>query len=156
MTTAVLHRLAEAATRASYHDLFFLFAVVTLGSLLPALRLRGGTRRVARACGAAKPTTRAQRTGACGPPPLHEDHRRNPPGVGDVVERVGVEHDEVGALAGVHRPRVLSPGIPPSSASLPRCTWAGVMPDATMSAISTCGPHGVLPSVPSAMRTPAA
>ena len=30
------------------------------------------------------------------------------------------------------------------------------MPDATMSAISTCGAHGVLPSVPTVIFTPAA
>ena len=35
-------------------------------------------------------------------------------------------------------------------------TCAGVMPAATMSAISTCGAHGVLPSVPTAIVTPAA
>ena len=35
-------------------------------------------------------------------------------------------------------------------------TCAGVIPAATMSAISACGPHGVLPSVPRAMVTPAA
>jgi DHA2 family multidrug resistance protein len=52
MTTAVLHdKLAEAATLASYHDLFFLFAVLTLGSLVPVLCLRGGPRRVVRADG---------------------------------------------------------------------------------------------------------
>ena len=52
MTTAVLgQQLAEAATLASYHDLFFLFAVLTLGSLVPVLCLRGGPRRVGRADG---------------------------------------------------------------------------------------------------------
>ena len=35
-------------------------------------------------------------------------------------------------------------------------TCAGVIPAATMSSISACGPHGVLPSVPSAIFTPAA
>ena len=35
-------------------------------------------------------------------------------------------------------------------------TCIGVMPAATMSAISTCGAYGVLPSVPTTMRTPAA
>ena len=50
MTTAVLgQQLAEAATLASYHDLFFLFAVLTLGSLLPVLCLRSGPRRTGRA-----------------------------------------------------------------------------------------------------------
>jgi hypothetical protein len=33
-------------------------------------------------------------------------------------------------------------------------TCAGVIPAATMSSISTCGAHGVLPSVPSAIVTP--
>jgi DHA2 family multidrug resistance protein len=43
MTTAVLHdQLSEAATLASYHDLFFLFAALTLCSLVPVLCLRGG------------------------------------------------------------------------------------------------------------------
>jgi len=50
LTTAVLHdQLAAAATLASYHDLFFLFAVLTLGSLLPVLCLRSGPRRTGRA-----------------------------------------------------------------------------------------------------------
>jgi DHA2 family multidrug resistance protein len=56
MTTAVLRdQLAEAATLASYHDLFFLFAVLTLGSLLPVLCLRRGPRHTGRAGEAADP-----------------------------------------------------------------------------------------------------
>ena len=35
-------------------------------------------------------------------------------------------------------------------------TWAGVIPASTISSISSCGPQGRLPSVPSTMRTPAA
>ena len=35
-------------------------------------------------------------------------------------------------------------------------TCIGVIPASTMSSISSCGPHGRLPSVPSVMRTPAA
>ena len=34
-------------------------------------------------------------------------------------------------------------------------TCIGVMPDAAMSAISRCADQGMLPSVPSAIRTPA-
>jgi hypothetical protein len=50
MSAAVLHdQLAEAATLASYHDLFFLFAVLTLGSLVPVLCLRSSPRRTERA-----------------------------------------------------------------------------------------------------------
>jgi MFS transporter, DHA2 family, multidrug resistance protein len=53
MTTAVLHeKLSEEATLAGYQDLFFLFAVLTLGSLVPVLFLRVGTRSVASADGA--------------------------------------------------------------------------------------------------------
>jgi DHA2 family multidrug resistance protein len=49
-TAAVLHdQLTEAATLASYHDLFFLFAVLTLGSLVPVLCLRSSPRRTGRA-----------------------------------------------------------------------------------------------------------
>src|SRR5262245_26746305 len=33
----------------------------------------------------------------------------DPPRVGDVVERIGVEHDEVGALAGLQRARIVEP-----------------------------------------------
>jgi hypothetical protein len=52
-TTAVLHQqLAEAATLASYHDLFFLFAILAMCSLVPVLFLRSGTRSMARAPGA--------------------------------------------------------------------------------------------------------
>jgi DHA2 family multidrug resistance protein len=51
-TTAVLHQqLAEAATLASYHDLFFLFALLAMCSLVPVLFLRSGTRSAARATG---------------------------------------------------------------------------------------------------------
>ena len=64
MTTTVLHQqLEEAATLASYHDLFFLFAVLTLGSLIPVLCLRSGTRRTVRADDAADQHTT--------PPPAH-------------------------------------------------------------------------------------
>src|SRR5262249_35214206 len=31
----------------------------------------------------------------------------DPPRVGDVVERIGIEHDKVGALAGGHRPEIV-------------------------------------------------
>jgi DHA2 family multidrug resistance protein len=54
MTTTVLHQqLEEAATLASYHDLFLLFAVLTLGSLIPVLCLRHSPRNTARAGDAA-------------------------------------------------------------------------------------------------------
>ena len=53
MTTAVLRQqLSEAATLAGYQDLFFLFAALTLCSLVPVLFLRGGTRIVVSADGA--------------------------------------------------------------------------------------------------------
>jgi hypothetical protein len=53
MTTAVLRqKLSEEATLAGYQDLFFLFAALTLFSLVPVLFLRGGKRIVARADGA--------------------------------------------------------------------------------------------------------
>lgn len=52
MTTAVLRqKLTEEATLAGYQDVFFLFASLTLFSLLPVLFLRGGKRIVARADG---------------------------------------------------------------------------------------------------------
>src|SRR5262245_23883975 len=42
-TAAVLRqRLSEEASLESYHDVFFLFAALTLGSLLPVLLMRGG------------------------------------------------------------------------------------------------------------------
>ena len=50
MTTAVLRqKLSEEATLAGYQDLFFLFAALTLFSLVPVLFLRGGKRSVASA-----------------------------------------------------------------------------------------------------------
>jgi len=53
MTTAVLRqKLSEEATLAGYQDLFFLFAVLTLFSLVPVLFLRGGKRLVASTDGA--------------------------------------------------------------------------------------------------------
>ena len=53
MTTAVLHqKLSEEATLAGYHDLFFLFAALTLFSLVPVLFLRGGKPIAASADGA--------------------------------------------------------------------------------------------------------
>ena len=53
MTTAVLRqKLSEEATLAGYQDLFFLFAALTLFSLVPVLFLRGGKRIVASADGA--------------------------------------------------------------------------------------------------------
>jgi hypothetical protein len=53
MTTAVLRqKLSEEATLAGYQDLFFLFAVLTLCSLVPVLFLRGGRRLGVRADGA--------------------------------------------------------------------------------------------------------
>ena len=65
LTTAVLHdQLAKAATLASYHDLFFLFAVLTLGSLIPVLCLRSGPRRTGRARRGGSPARHA----AHGPP----------------------------------------------------------------------------------------
>ena len=52
MTTAILgQQLAEAATLASYHDLFFLFAILTLASLVPVLFLRRAPRLVRRVDG---------------------------------------------------------------------------------------------------------
>jgi DHA2 family multidrug resistance protein len=53
MTTAVLHqKLSEEATLAGYQDLFFLFAALTLFSLIPVFFLRGSTRSAAHADGA--------------------------------------------------------------------------------------------------------
>jgi DHA2 family multidrug resistance protein len=53
MTTAVLQqKLSEKATLAGYQDLFFMFAVLTLFSLVPVLFLRGGKRIAASADGA--------------------------------------------------------------------------------------------------------
>jgi DHA2 family multidrug resistance protein len=49
MTTAVLHqKLTEEAALAGYQDLFFLFAVFSLLSLIPVLFLRGGRGMAAR------------------------------------------------------------------------------------------------------------
>lgn len=71
LTTAVLHdQLAEAATLASYHDLFMLFAVLTLGSLVPVLCLRSGPRRTGRAGEAADPHAPSQ--------PAHPPVRSSP------------------------------------------------------------------------------
>jgi hypothetical protein len=43
MTTAVLQQmLGEEAALASYQDLFFMFAALTLFSLVPVLLMRGG------------------------------------------------------------------------------------------------------------------
>lgn len=43
MTTAVLrHMLGEEAALAGYQDLFFIFATLTLFSLVPVLLMRGG------------------------------------------------------------------------------------------------------------------
>jgi hypothetical protein len=54
LTTTVLHhQLEDAATLASYHDLFRLFAVLTLGSLIPVLCLRRAPRRTVQADDAA-------------------------------------------------------------------------------------------------------
>ena len=76
--------------------------------------------------------------------------------VRDVVQRVGVEDDEVGALAGGERARRRSSaGTRAALRVAATITCIGVMPAATMSAISTCAAHGVLPSVPSAIFTPA-
>lgn len=53
MTTAVLHqKLTEEATLAGYQDLFFMFAALTLVSLIPVLLLRGGKSIVASEDGA--------------------------------------------------------------------------------------------------------
>jgi DHA2 family multidrug resistance protein len=71
LTTAVLHdQLAEAATLASYHDLFMLFAILTLGSLVPVLCLRSGPRRTGRAGEAADPHVPSQ--------PAHPQVRSSP------------------------------------------------------------------------------
>ena len=52
MTTAVLQqKLSEEATLAGYQDLFFMFAALTLFSLVPVLCLRGGKRIVVSADG---------------------------------------------------------------------------------------------------------
>ena len=49
MTTAVLHqKLTEGAALAGYQDLFFIFAVFSLLSLIPVLFLRGGRGMAAR------------------------------------------------------------------------------------------------------------
>ena len=49
MTTAVLHqKLTEEAALAGYQDLFFMFAVFSLLSLIPVLFLRGGRVMAAR------------------------------------------------------------------------------------------------------------
>ena len=49
MTTAVLHqKLTEEAALAGYQDLFFIFAVFSLLSLIPVLFLRGGRDKAAR------------------------------------------------------------------------------------------------------------
>ena len=49
MTAAVLHqKLAEEAALAGYHDLFFIFAVFSLLSLIPVLFLRSGRGMAAR------------------------------------------------------------------------------------------------------------
>lgn len=53
MTTAVLHQmLGEEAALASYQDLFFMFAALTLFSLVPVLLMRGGKMSVASTDGA--------------------------------------------------------------------------------------------------------
>ncbi len=53
MTTAVMRQmLGEEAALAGYQDLFFIFAALTLFSLLPVLLMRGGKMRVASADGA--------------------------------------------------------------------------------------------------------
>ena len=71
MTTAILHhQLEEAATLASYHDLFLLFAVLTLSSLIPVFCLRSGTRSAERADGTASRHTKAQPT----PTPVPRSH----------------------------------------------------------------------------------
>ena len=61
MTTAVLRQmLGEEAALAGYQDLFFLFAALTLLSLVPVLLLRGGKILVASTDGA-EPMTGKQR-----------------------------------------------------------------------------------------------
>ena len=62
MTTAVLRQmLGEEAALAGYQDLFFLFAALTLFSLVPVLLLRGGKILVASEDGAEVMTGKQRR-----------------------------------------------------------------------------------------------
>jgi hypothetical protein len=62
MTTAVLRqKLTEEAGLAGYQDLFFIFAALTLVSLVPVLFLRGGKIIVASADGTAGKTAQRRR-----------------------------------------------------------------------------------------------
>ena len=86
---------------------------------------------------------------------------RDPAGVSDVVQRVGVEDDEVGALASGDRAELIEPQDLRRRARRGDDRLAPAScPAATMSASSACAdqPYGAPTpaSVPNAMRTPAA
>jgi len=62
MTTAVLHQmLGEEAALAGYQDLFFIFAALTLFSIVPVLLMRGGKMIVASEDGAEAMTGKQRR-----------------------------------------------------------------------------------------------
>jgi hypothetical protein len=62
MTTAVLQQmLGEEAALASYQDLFFMFAALTLFSLVPVLLMRGGKMSAASTDGADAMTGKQRR-----------------------------------------------------------------------------------------------
>jgi len=72
MTNAVLRQqLSEAATLAGYHDLFFLFAALTFGSLVPVIFLRGAKRHVARVDGTEGKQGELRQPSQ---PPVHRSH----------------------------------------------------------------------------------
>jgi hypothetical protein len=60
-STVLGHMLGEEAALAGYQDLFFIFAALTLFSLVPVLLMRGGTIIMASADGAQAMTGKQRR-----------------------------------------------------------------------------------------------